>query len=211
LEDFRTWLDELAPAEIPETGKTEAQKPDLLDFFGELGALRQDMRLSAKAVRDTNEGLGRVGAQFNQSLAEGMQGLDSALREVKTRIPQARREGLQAAALELVATVEGLERCALNFQDIPVRGWLGLKNAEKLRGDLLQPLNLVLAKSRDSLDKLKIKPLAQVGQPFETATMRAIAAGTEGKYPAGTVSKVCRQGYTINGDVLVTAEVKVEK
>jgi len=72
-------------------------------------------------------------------------------------------------------------------------------------------LDIPLRKLKDVLNRNHVEDVARVGEPFDAKTMRVAAASHHGLVSPGCVSEIVRQGYRIQGDLVQTAEVTVEK
>jgi molecular chaperone GrpE len=73
---------------------------------------------------------------------------------------------------------------------------------------LAEGLRIVLKQFLDSIDKLGVKRVATVGQPFDPSVHEAIQHLPSTDHPAGVVLAEVQAGYTL-GDRLVRAAMVV--
>jgi molecular chaperone GrpE (heat shock protein) len=215
LADFRQWLEALDQRKLFELDTmitAEQPEPDLTQLFGELVALRQEIRLQSKTGNNVNQTIGKLTETIASDLDKSMREITLAVNEVKSRIPEARRDGMKAVAHEFIPIVEGLERClaAMDHYALPSLLFSSEKKQEVIAA-LKKPLEILSRKADENLRRLQIEPVVTVGDRFNSRTMRVIGVTENTGAPAGTVTEVCLQGYLLNESLIQTAEVKVEK
>lgn len=209
VEAVAAWLNDLAEAEPPPPGLapevmgSSEPTPDLFSVLSQLTALTRETQLQGRATN-------RLHADLSAALAQLTETMTSP--EVMARkLAEARRE----ARLELVA----------ELLDVRDRFTRGLAEAQRrlasLRGirarfgqrPVLEALveGNLLARERfdDLLRRLDVREILCVGRPFDPAVMQAVEVVQTSDTAPGTVLEVFRPGYTSNGRVLRSAEVKV--
>ena len=213
LADFAQWLDGLDAVELDamrNDGAGPAQGPDLFSLYGELGALRQDVRLHAKASQALRDQVQEVAGALQDGPRGNTPDLDQALAVPTDRTDTTVREAQTAVARELVATREGLLRCLETMAEVRLKK-PGRRRQRKLLIRLRRPLELLLRKMENSLARLKIRPVAQIGGAFDAKLMRVVGITKGSGSAPGTVTGICRQGYLLDGKTFQTAEVEVER
>lgn len=206
LEEFAAWLDDLE--EIPEPADAAAgNPPDLETLLREFTALRQEVRLQSRGNNRVGEQVERLAEQLSAEL-DSTRTVAATLRD---DVPRARREGRERAITEFLDILEGVRRSAQAAESVslPVL-LLGRRARRRVRQALLKPLRLLESKATDCTRRLGLRETAALNQPFDSDTMRAVAATSTGRAP-NAVTEIRRQGYTLDGNLLRVAEVCVEK
>jgi molecular chaperone GrpE len=218
LERFRRWLYELTDdvPDVPAGGPEEAaageeRAPDLFSLFGELGALRQEVRLQTRAAGQAVERFETAARALQDELGDQGRRLAGTATDLKAQLPAARREARQAVIRELLEVRECLAGCVASAAaaQLPRRPWL--KTAGALIEALRRDQTMVLDKIDDALGRLGISPLARIGEPFDPRTMRVVETVSGSGAAPGAVAAIYRQGYRLAGEILQAAEVEVEK
>jgi molecular chaperone GrpE (heat shock protein) len=214
IEGFAQWLDALAEEDIEairERARQEADVPDLLTLYGEVVALRQDMKLQATASRKAGHSLESLADVLGDRLDDRLNRVSGLVEETRHMLPESRREGEKAVLLELVSIRESLFRvtAAAEARRLPRLPWPA-KHARVLT-ELRSGQRLVLDKLDDVLRRWQVVPTVKPGVQFDPAYMRAVATSRGTGAQEGEVTEVVRQGYQWNGKALTVAEVQVEK
>jgi len=215
LADFSAWLDQLDGFPLDETGGSEASEvdpPDLFSFYSELAALRRDSQLQAKAVQGMRENITELGDALQAEAKLQTQVAADAASDLRSELPRARREAQAVAMSTLIELVEGLGRSDQHLAEASLPMFPGRKaRRERIMAELRTPVTLLAAKARDALQRLGVRPVASVGDPFDSRTMRVVATVEETGHHGGRVYEIVRQGYTLQNGVLQLAEVKVNQ
>lgn len=214
LADFSQWLDQLdsPPAEAPEEECDDRDLPDLFSFYGELAALRRDAQLQAKTVQSLRDEISELGEDLRNQAKEQARTVTDTVADLRAELPRMRRQAQADTVALLIELTEGLARCSQQYEDARLpRMLLSKTRRRRLADEWFKPVRLLAAKARDSLGRLGVRPTVSVGDAFDAGMMRAVEVVSEGEVPSGHVQEILRQGYTLQGDVLQTAEVKVMK
>jgi molecular chaperone GrpE (heat shock protein) len=213
LADFAAWLDELSAADLEalqaSAGTTE-RAPGLVDLYGELIALRQDLRLQGRNSQTAAQRLETLSGSLGHGLEQACLQLATAAADLKGQLPEARREAQRSAALELVALAEGIERSQAAAGELALPALLWGRRREALRQTWRQAHDLLAARAREAMRRLRIGPVAAAGEAFDPVCMRAVGSSRDGRFRPGEVSLVVLQGYRLGADLLQTADVHVE-
>ena len=119
--EFREWLDYLEEEPLPLEEDDSA--PDMLTFFCELAALRQEVGLQTRGIRKNSQEMQETLSVLKESLANGSSELKTVLQEVKSQIPQTRSMAEDTVLSELIRLREALSE---NVRLAPKTGQLDL-------------------------------------------------------------------------------------
>ncbi|MDR7434660.1 MAG: nucleotide exchange factor GrpE [Armatimonadota bacterium] len=127
--------------------------------------------------------------------------LENYKREAQRRLQEAVERTKRSLLLVILEVVDTLER-ALRYSDTP-------GNAESI----LEGIRLAHRQILETLANLGVRPVETVGQPFDPRTCEAVEAvpAESSGNASGTVVEEIQRGYTINGEVLRPARVKVAR
>ncbi len=214
LARFDAWMRTLTETDIraiEEEGAETDATPGMAAFYGELAALRQDIRLEAKTARAAGRSLDQVAAFVQTGVNEHAASMEQTATKIRGALPEARREGEETVLRELLDVRESLARNveAATALRLPRRPWLR-RHAQTLE-TLQHDYAATLGKLDDALRRLQVTPLAEPGMPFDPAAMRAIMTVQGSGAAPGAVVRVLRQGYRRQDRALQIAEVEVEK
>jgi len=197
LERYRQYLRDVpVPSDIPaESGF------DMATVVAQFTALRHDVSLQTKATRQAIELMQQQTAPRPQ--AEASQPSVALLA------------GLIAVADQLHTASVHVSRLGQQWAELPKPN-LWQRMFGPVQPTALPPLASVAdgyAMSLRRVDALlaqqDLMVFDSVGQPFDPETMEAIERDATGTYPAGTVARELRRGYTRNGALHRTAQVVV--
>lgn len=202
--DFERWLSEID--EIPdEDGQREERgsEPDLYSFYEQLAA-------STVETRKNNRRTAEAFSQWSEILAK----FDADLRLVREQLAR------QAAApgetlprpwcLALIEIVDRLHRMAAAFAVSPGKAWWGGGGKwQEAWETQRQGFEILLSHVEALLKNAGITRLTNLHQPFDPATMAAVAVEPSLDWPNGTVLEEVAAGYQLRGELLRVAQVKV--
>jgi hypothetical protein len=215
--DFEKWLGELAAttdleeaAESEDAGSEASETPDLYSFYEQLAAANSEFR---KANRRTAEAI----SQWCETLTR-FDGNLSPLRETMAKLTAAQPKADELSrshCLVLVEWLDRLNRIRKAFESPPQKTswWQGRGNAAWLKAWETQGQALaILASHIEELLRAEgVTRLGALGQPFDPATMTAVAAEPDSAHPPQTVLEELAAGYRRHGELLRTAQVKVSR
>jgi len=225
LADFRDWLREAAQA--PEA-PPEAEPVDLHTLVAHFTALRQEVNLQTRAVR-----------QQQEQNAETLRQLEAAVR---SPVPTSSEEPLgpllnalidvadtqQRAAAELqrsAQTIRGLLEAEVREAEQPPSFFqrffaakeraptVGGKSLDRLRATAeaaAAGLEMGLQRIERAMAKVGLEPIPAVGRSFDPEIMEAVEVAPGGG-PVDEVVGELRLVYRYNGRVLRYAQVRVAK
>ncbi len=209
LAEFKDWLDQLDDEPEDDEGDTP-EATGLYQVHAEIAALRQELKVQSRNAKSSADKLESLAAELHGSLQDKPD-FDGLISDLKRQVPQARRDAALPVIHELLPLIEGLQRSQETLAKIELPFLLTNTRKEQLRRELREPLAILASKAAESLSRLQIQSLARPGASFDASTMRAVATSSGSGQTAGNISEILRQGYSWRGEVIHTAEVKVEK
>lgn len=215
--DFEKWLGELDDAaDVEEAAEPEAagleasRTPDLYSFYEQLAAANSEFR---KANRRTAEAIN----QWCETLTR-FDGSLSPLRETMAKLTAAQPKAAELSRSHCLVLVEWLDRqnrIRKAFESPPQKTswWQGRGNAAWLKAweTQSQALAILASHIEELLRTEGVTRLDALGQPFDPATMTAVAAEPDSAHPPQTVLEELAAGYRRHGELLRTAQVKVSR
>ena len=215
VEEFSSWLYELTDEDIEAVeaeAEDEGSEPDLFTLLGEFTALRQELRQQSRVFKTTAEGMVSGMSGLRSELTGQARSLEAAASDIKSQIPTARREARESVIIELLTVRDSIQDALDAFKGMPAPKTSWLSRPDPRFEPLVRSTGAALAKADDTLRRLGVSPIAEVGGKFDPKTMRAVAAATDAAPgEAGKIVKIYRQGYAGDGKVLRPAEVEVSK
>lgn len=179
--------------------------PDLFTLLAELGALKSEVKLESRQVKQALEQFREVFdslRQANQQLAGEL-----ARRQQESRDLAAEAE--TAILLELLEVRDRLRDG--NLHALAYRpGWLSrLGGAAGFVEGMAQGLGMTLRRLDETLARRQVHPFPAVGQAFDPLRMRAVEVARDPAYPPGTVVTEVGTGYLRGETLLRLADVIV--
>ena len=208
LRRFTAWLDqgmahEAVPAGVPDDILRGAAPPagsDLYSVQAALTALTQEVKLQ-----------GRWFQQLSEAVAPALQPLAEQARQ------QAQKEVLDVL-IDLDDRLRRGREAAMRAARRPVvpKRWWQRSTEEKPAQDafvqaLLEGYELTLERLAETLARYGVRETQCLHQPFNPATMEAIAIEETTSVTEGTVVEVIRRGYSSGGNVYRPAQVRVAR
>lgn len=202
--DFERWLDTLD--EIPDVNdayEDEKEVPDLYSFYEQLAAATTEARKSNR----------RTAEAFRQ-WSETMSGFDAELHLLREQIARPLLADDAALSrswcLAFIELTDRLHRLAAAFAKPPRRAWFGgdgrwaagWETQRQGYDILLSHVDALVA--RAGVTRIKARQ-----QPFDPATMSAVLAEPDARWPHHTVIEEIAPGYLLRGELLRVAQVKV--
>lgn len=202
--DFEEWLDSLD--EIPEVTDATldaADMPDLYSFHAQLAAGNAETRKANRRTAEAFSQWGETLSKFDDDLR--------LLREQLARLPAAKEDALPRRwCLALVEILDRAVRLAVAFAAPPRNSWWGRGTGwPKAWATQRQGLDILVSHLQEMLQKAGVTRLSALNQPFDPATMTAVAIEHKAHLPHHTVIEEVAPGYSLQGDLLRVAQVKV--
>lgn len=207
LDEFREYLDTCAgPATPPDTGV------DLCALFGEMAALRTEIKAENRLLRATLDELREVQGWLRDSQG----GLTLELERARGELPGLRRAALRPLLLELLDLYDRLAagHAALTGYR-PVLAWFhGVKSCPEDRrfiDSVRTGQGMSLRRLEETLARQQVRPLEVMGKPVDPHTMKVMELDRQPDLDNGVVTGELRKGFLWGDEVLRLAEVKANK
>ena len=82
---------------------------------------------------------------------------------------------------------------------------------EEQRGPVYDGMNMIYKQLMDELDKMDVKPIEALGQPFDPNLHNAVMQVESEEFESGVVAQELQKGYTYHGSVVRHSMVSVVK
>ena len=82
---------------------------------------------------------------------------------------------------------------------------------EEQRGPVYDGMNMIYKQLMDELDKMDVKPIEALGQPFDPNLHNAVMQVESEEFESGVVAQELQKGYTHHGSVVRHSMVSVVK
>jgi molecular chaperone GrpE len=203
IEEFRAFLDA-----VPEPAGEETPAADLLTLFTELAALKNEVRIEARQVKQAMD----LARSTLDALQAQNDRLAQELAAQRNAVTQTRQEAERDLLLEVLELRDRLEAGLGHLGNLPT-GWrerprgatLNLLNAQREGAEIgLRRLDALLA-------RYQVQPLDAAGERFDPHCMRVAALETHPDLPDGQVLEETRRGYRRGAETLRLGEVIVNK
>jgi molecular chaperone GrpE len=170
------------------TGEATAVLPETAAQLVELERLQQALTEAEERARNHWD-------QYLRAVADS----ENARKRAQRDIEAANRYGLEKFAAELLPVWDSLE--------------LAVQNADKAAdlSSIIQGQKATLQLLAKALEKIGVKPINPVGEPFDPARHEAMLAQESATAEPNSVLQVVQPGYELNGRVLRAARVIVSK
>lgn len=207
IAQFRAYLDANDASELV-SRLDGSREPDLFSVFGELVALKNEVRLGTRQVKAALEQFGEV---FN-TLRANNERLDGELTRRRDNEQQAHRTAQRALLIGILDLRERLEAGVISARDHRPGLLFRLSGRDRrFMGALSEGMEMSLARLDEMLNRHGVRPLTVVGAPFDPHTMRAVGLEHEQEQPDGIVIAELRKGFVWGEEIARQAEVVVNK
>lgn len=185
----------------------EMEAPDLFSLLAELAALKNEVRLETRQVKDA---LDQFRSVFD-TLQQANDRLAGELERQRERQAAERQETDRGLLLELLDLRDRLEAGHHQVQRYRP-GWLARRGgAGELVAGIAEGLGMSLRRLDDILARRGVQPLETLGRPFDPATMHAAETDQRPDLPDAVVLQEVRPGFRHYDRLLRAAEVIVNK
>ena len=205
---FRQWLEGQANPPPPAVEPPDAEPPDECDLhalFGELAALRQEIRLQNREQSKAGRALASAAAGYEAARLAGER-RDEDLAELERRVARAAEDRVLRSVLEVRDALVRGRTAARELGDRPRLAWL---SSRRIAG-LAEGYEQALRRFDRVLAGFGVRIVPALGEPFDSRTMHAVVARPDER--AGdevVVVEELRSGFTRDGEVLRLADVAV--
>jgi molecular chaperone GrpE len=137
--------------------------------------------------------------KFREQLLRTAADFDNFRKRSRREQEEAQRRGKESALKELLPVFDNLERATQSAETAP--------DAKSVADGL----RMVTKQFVSTLDRLGIKRVATIGQPFDPALHEAIQHVESKEYPAGVIAIEVQAGYSYGDHLVRAALVAVSK
>lgn len=160
--------------------------PELEEKLSELEILRQSLEESKTKEKDTYDQLLRLGAEFQ-----------NFRKRSETRITESRKAGREEILLEMMRFLDGLLQAELATQNAT-----DITNVKK-------GVTMVRQQFEKFLTDAGLTPIETKGEKLDPHRHEAIARVFDSGKEEGVIVDEIQRGYTLNGQVIRPARVRV--
>ncbi|MEI6413105.1 MAG: nucleotide exchange factor GrpE [Pseudomonadota bacterium] len=212
LDEFRAYLETGDEAgEVPEEGSGGI---DLFSLFGEMAALRTEVKTEGRLLRTTQDELKEVQAWLRDSQGQ----MDRELERFRGEFPGLRRAALRPLLVELLNLHDGLSagRDALqNYHPIEGGSWFHSVKShpedQRFIESVREGQGMSLRRLEEILVRQQVRPMEILGKPVDPHTMQVMALDHQPELENGVVTAELRKGFLWGDEILRLAEVKANK
>ena len=138
-------------------------------------------------------------AKFKDQLLRTAADFDNFRKRTRREVEDAQKRGREGAVKELLPVFDNLERAAIHAE--------GQGEAKAVADGL----RIVLKQFLDTLEKMGVKRVVSVGQPFDPSVHEAIQQLESTDQPAGVILAEVQAGYSLGDRLIRAAMVVVSK
>ncbi|MFV8833692.1 nucleotide exchange factor GrpE [Aquisalimonas sp.] len=190
--------DQNARKDDPENQDRQDLEPEQVDE-GEAAPGEGDDPRVQELEQKLDDAEARAEDNWNQYLRARAE-MDNARRRLEKDVEQAKRQGLEKLAAELLPVKDSLE--------------MGLAAAQEANADvakLAEGSELTLKMLSQAMEKFQISEVEPMGQKFDPERHEAMAMQPSAEHEPNTVIHVVQKGYLLNDRLLRPAMVIVSK
>lgn len=184
------------------------RETDLYTLFTELLGLKNEVKLESRQVKAALH-------EFKTAFDSVQMGYNSLSKEIDAAREQRKvqqRELIRPLLLEVLDLRDRLEAGAAALRaHTPSRLFRLCRRESQLLAGLRAGHEITLRRLDQLLEARRVLPVEVMDKPLDPATMRAAEIEHRDELEGGIVTGELRRGYTFEGELLRTAEVKVNK
>jgi molecular chaperone GrpE len=206
--EFRAYLDATDGANGYDLGQDDEDvvAPDLFTLLAELAALKNEVKLESRQVKTALDQFRDLFDTLRDGHARLAEEQQQRARHEQATTQQAQKV-LLLELLDLRDRVQaGHDQC-LGFRP----GWLGRRRATEFVASMAEGMAMNLRRLDETLARRGVKPLPVLEQSFDPHTMHAAELGDDPSRAEGIVLAELRRGFLLQGQLLRTAEVVVNR
>ena len=190
LDEFREFLE----TDGAEAEEAEIAAVDLCSLFGEMAALRTEVKSEARLFRSALDEFREVQGWLRDS----QDNLGTELERFRGEFPGLRRAALRPVLLDLLDLYDRLASGRDALQGYrPVRGWF----------------RRIKSRLEELLARQQVRPMESLGKPVDPHTMKVMEVEPDSRpdLASGTVTAELRKGFLWGEEVLRLAEVRAAR
>ncbi len=204
IAQFRTYL------ETSQVDKeTDQQKTDLFSLFTELAALRNEVKLESRQVKNALD----LFKDTFDTLQTSQEQLIKELEQCRSEQNRQLRDNIRSLFLAFLDIYDRIEAGAATLNSYRLSSWTTQfcrKEIRLIRG-LQEGQAMTLRRLEQLLARYQIRPLEALNKPLDPHSMQAVEVEYQPQLENGIVTGELRKGFMWEEEVLRQAEVKVNK
>jgi molecular chaperone GrpE len=201
IAQFRAYLD-------TDPVDEETQQTDLFSLFTELAALRNEVKLESRQVKNA---LDLFKGTFD-TLQSSHDQLISELEHCRSEQNRQIRENTRTLLLAFLDVYDRLEAGMTTLNSYTSSSWIHFCKREiRLIRGLQEGQAMTLRRLDNLLASYRVRPLFVLNKPLDPHCMRAVEVDSQPNTINGIVTGELRKGFMWEEEVLRPAEVKVNK
>lgn len=204
LARFRSYLEEIDLTALNE----EAEQTDLFSLFIELAALKNEVKLESRQVKTALDEFRDIFVLLRSSHEQ----LSLELEQARNAHKDQRRTVLRPVLLELLELQDRLQAGLqiIRNQRGSKLSWLH-KRKNRLLKTITEAQEISLRRLQHLLATQQVNAIDSVGRPLDPHTMRVVEVVQRADLDHGVVVEELHQGFYWQGELLRSADVKVNK
>ena len=203
LAQFRSYLERVDTLADNAPGDT----PDLFSLLAELAALKNEVKLESKQVKQANEEFRNVFDTLRQSNER----LAAELTRKQQEEQQTARMTERTLLLEVLELRDRLHAGHGHASDYQPNWLARLAKADEYVMSITKGLEMNLRRVDELLARRDVYPIPSTGRSFDPKTMTAVEVVADRYRQQGEVVEEVRVGYVQGEELLRAAEVTVNK
>lgn len=201
IEQFCAYLDTYQDSE-------ETQQTDLFSLFTELAALRNEVKLESRQVKNA---LDMFKSTF-ETVQSSYEQLNKELEHCRNEQRLQRRDLMRTLLLAFLEVYDRLEAGMAILNSYSPSSWAYFCKREiRLIRGLQEGQAMTLRRLDQLLASYKVHALEVLNKPLDPHCMRVMEVDSQPKLEKGIVTGELRKGFMWEGEILRPAEVKVNK
>ncbi|MDM8567919.1 nucleotide exchange factor GrpE [Thiotrichales bacterium HSG1] len=183
------------------------QQTDLFSLFSELAALRNEVKLESRQVKNSLE-------LFKETFTT----MQDSHKQIKLELERCREsqniqhnEIIRKMLLEFVEIYDRIKAGMTVLDAYEPPTWYFRKQEINLINGLQEGQSMTLRRFEQVLKEYQVQPIKTLNQPLNPHRMQAIEISHQPNVGNGVVTEELRTGFMWKDEVLRTAEVKVNK
>lgn len=216
-ERFRAYLDQppvaaRASAGLYDNAADEAadappEAPDLFSLLAEVAALKNELKLESRQVKTALDEFREVFATLQSANTQ----LEQEQQRRREQERGARLRERKEQLLELLELRDRLQAGQASAAGYRPKGLFGRRRAREFAAAMAEGLAMNLRRLDETLARRGVRPLPALGKAFDPHRMHAAELAYDPALPVGQVIAERRPGFLLEGELLRTAEVVVNR
>ncbi len=194
--------------EINQIDNNIVPQTDLFSLFTELAALRNEVKLESRQVKNSLELFKETFATMQDSHKQ----INLELERCRETQSTQRREVTRAMLLNFLEIYDRITAgmTVLNTYKPPIWKYFRKQEINLIQG-LQEGQSMTVRRFEQLLEEYQVQPIITLNQPLNPHCMRAIEIEQKPNIENGIVTEELRKGFMWGSEILRLAEVKVNK